>query len=194
MHRGICLSEMLLLCTQCARKRCRVTWHISQYLRATNCYKLSELNYAIELTKPLFFSVVAPSRFTNQRGCDVGCTCHRGRISPRACADAPCTPLRQASCHLVLHEGSPRPVPHALCNPLSAKPLEKIVPTGIGFAPPGGPGAQRRGTRMCSPHSAGSFHDAPLAVDPLGRCRRAPRVLLAADSPAAWASCRTRPL
>ena len=30
------------MCTRLARKRCKAAWHFSQYLRATNCYKLSD--------------------------------------------------------------------------------------------------------------------------------------------------------
>ena len=43
MRRGLYLYETLRICTKFARNRCRATWHFSQYLRATNCDKLSDL-------------------------------------------------------------------------------------------------------------------------------------------------------
>ena len=93
-------------------------------------------------------------------GCDIYCTCHRRRTSPRACSDAPCTPPRQVSCHLVSHGEPPLPVPHALCNPLSAKPREKIVSTGISFATSGGQGAQRKAP-CCTTRTVRGLSDMP---------------------------------
>jgi hypothetical protein len=45
IHRGKVLPGTLLMYTRLARKRCRAAWHFSQYVRATNCYKLSDGRY-----------------------------------------------------------------------------------------------------------------------------------------------------